>query len=94
MKRLSVSIIQVSDMEKEVEIYVRMVDGTEVFVPVKAIQVGANAYQIIDEEQSYDPVLEPWDFKPGDIVSCSYRKFKSDRGHKYLTADKLLNKEQ
>ena len=55
---------------------------------------GANAYQIIDEEQSYDPVLEPWDFKPGDIVSCSYRKFESDRGHKYLTADKLLNKEQ
>ncbi len=44
MKRLSVSIIQVSDMEKEVEIYVRMVDGTEVFVPVKAIQIGANAY--------------------------------------------------
>ena len=83
MKRLSASIIQFSDMEKEVEIYVRMVDGTEVFVPVKAIQIGANSYQIIDEEQSYDPILEPWDFKPGDIVSCSYREFKSDRGHPF-----------
>ena len=50
-----------------------------------------NRFQIEDPKNNYDPVYSPWDFKPGDIVSCKYQKLSDGLGHRsqHLVAKNL-----
>jgi hypothetical protein len=59
MKDLSIDII-----------YVRLLDeGTDVWVPVKAVKVSDSLFKILaDDKYSYDN--EGLEFKPGEVVAC------------------------
>ena len=51
-------------------IYIRLLgEGTDVWVPVKAVEVGVNLFRIIgnNESNSGDENIE---FKPGEVVEC------------------------
>lgn len=50
-------------------IYVALLDeGTDVWRPVEAENLGSGRYRILD--QPYDPANEMWQFVPGDLVRC------------------------
>lgn len=50
-------------------IYVALLDeGTDVWRPVKAENLGSGLYRILD--QPYEPANETWQFVPGDLVNC------------------------
>lgn len=55
-------------------IYVRLLDGTEAFVPVPAIVRGGGIFEITE-----NPLLDPddftaiWEYFPGDSVLCERR---------------------
>lgn len=50
-------------------IYVALLDeGVDVWRPVKARRLGADAYLILD--QDYDRSVETWAFEPGAVVTC------------------------
>ena len=54
------------------KIYVTLIEGTIVYVPVDAIQLNGNNYRIVanEHEDSADTTLI-WQFFPGDVVRCS-----------------------
>ncbi len=63
--------------EKEIiNAFLTIVDGTETFIPVKAIKLGSNKYKVLEYDQ-YDPkdrsVL--YEFKPNDIVNLKKKVF-------------------
>ena len=50
-------------------IYVELLDeGTKVWRPVEALQVGPTQYRI--ESMNRDPEDERWRFQQGDVVRC------------------------
>jgi hypothetical protein len=54
------------------KIYVYLPDElVEVWRPVLAERVEGNQFRIVS--QPYDPADEPWQFMPGDIVTCEVR---------------------
>ena len=56
-------------MIKEETIYVYLLDeGTDVWRPVKAIQVRQNLYKIVSENRASED--ENWQFSTGDLVRC------------------------
>ena len=61
-----------------VEIYVALlnegVDG--VWRPVQAEKISENVYRISSENE-YDREDETWEFSPGTVVICEYRKLYS-----------------
>ncbi|MBO7498355.1 MAG: hypothetical protein J6T64_04090 [Bacteroidaceae bacterium] len=84
-------VVMTEEIGKRVQIYIRMIDATECFVPTEALVLGPNRFQIEDPKNNYDPVYSPWDFKPGDIVSCKYQKLSDGLGHRsqHLVAKNL-----
>jgi hypothetical protein len=66
-------------------IYIRLIDGTSVLVPVEARQLGEQIFQITDNDyldlENDDTNL--WEFFPGDVVNC---KFQDD----LIVAEQLL----
>jgi len=57
-------------------IYIYLLDeGTDVWRPVEAENLGNNRYRIISSNN--DPEDEKWEFQTGDIVSCE-RKILGD----------------
>jgi len=54
------------------QIYVYLLDeGTDVWRPVDAIQVGDATYEIVGGNG--DPEVEHWEFATGDLVRCEQR---------------------
>ena len=50
-------------------IYVALLgEGTDVWRPVEAENLGNGLYRILD--QPYEPANETWQFAPGDLVQC------------------------
>lgn len=57
-------------------IFIRLLEGTETFVPVEAKHLGSNIFEItknsdLDLEED---VTSIWEFFPGDVVSCEKRE--------------------
>jgi len=75
--------------EMERIIYIQLLgEGTLVYRPVPAIEVGENIYQLKGEE-IFDPEDEEWEFLPGTKVSVEQRELE---GEKVLVAiDKKEN---
>ena len=70
------------------KIYIHMIDGTDIWVPVDTVQQADNQF-LIQTFEDFDPAdtsLIP-QFIPGDIVT---RKLKEKENDKYWTADKLI----
>jgi hypothetical protein len=66
-------------------IYVASLDeGLDVWRPVAARRLGANAFLILDED--YDREVEAWQFAPGTVVGC--RKERRD-GREILVATEV-----
>lgn len=64
-------------MTRPAEIFVALPDElVDVWRPVQAERLRANVYRIV--EQPYDRAIEKWQFEPGDIVECEYRKKGDD----------------
>ena len=60
-----------------IEIHVRLLDeGTEVFRPTRALDLGEDRFQIL-ATADYDPELETWEFVPGSIVRAGLRSHES-----------------
>ncbi len=60
-----------------VEIYVALLnEGTAVWRPVKAEQISEGVFRILPEND-YDPSIEDWEFLPGTIVQCEFKKLNS-----------------
>jgi hypothetical protein len=72
-----------SSTEKSIEIHVQLLDeGTEVFRPTRALDLGGGRFQI-QATPDYDPKLETWEFVPGSIVRTGLR---SDESGQYKIA--------
>lgn len=72
-----------SSTSRSVEIHVRLMDeGTEVFRPTRALDLGEGRFQI-QAPADYDPELETWEFVPGSIVRVGLR---SDESGQYRIA--------
>lgn len=68
-------------MEKT--IYIKLLgEGTIVYRPVPAIEIGKNIYQLKGEE-IFDPDDEEWEFLPGTKVKVKQKKLE---GKKVLLA--------
>ena len=62
-----------SSMKRSIEIYVRLLnEGTEVFRPTRALDLGDGRFQM-QATEDYDPALEAWEFVPGSIVRIGWR---------------------
>ena len=62
------------------KIYVRFVDGTNVYIPVDARFVSDNIYQILpDSEFDYDDDATLFEFGPQDIVKVKSQQLAADR---------------
>lgn len=60
----------------ESKIYVKLIEGVEVKVPVKAVQLEDSTYKIIEiEEYDEKDWTAVWEFLPGDIVKCSSESY-------------------
>lgn len=71
-------------------IYITLLEGTSVLVPVKARKINQNIYEIL-ENDSFDSndATSIWEFFPGDLVEC--RKDKDVDSNEELTvASKLI----
>jgi hypothetical protein len=44
-------------------------EGTDVYRPVPAVDIGSGRYVLLRPDQ-YDPDDEEWMFLPGDVVTC------------------------
>lgn len=59
-------------MKDRVQIYVALLgEGTEVWRPVEAEQIGPVAYRLAGPV----PEGETWEFQPGDVVRCKEKLF-------------------
>lgn len=58
------------------QIYVRLIDGVEVFVPVVARQLDEDVYEIMEIPSfDLDDFSSIWQFFPGDVVRCEKKIF-------------------
>lgn len=72
-----------SSTKTSIKIHVRLLDeGTEVFRPTQALDLGAGRFQI-QATADYDSDLETWEFVPGSIVRTGLR---SDESGQYRIA--------
>lgn len=57
-------------------IYVRLLEGTETFVPINAKHIDENLYEIVHNKylQLEDDATSIWEFLPGDVVRCIKKK--------------------
>jgi hypothetical protein len=62
------------------KIYVHLIDGTDVWVPVEAKEIGEDQYEILDNVE-YDDLdtSELFEFFPGDIVKLGQRTFSEGK---------------
>ncbi|NCB43825.1 MAG: hypothetical protein EOM59_14590 [Clostridia bacterium] len=67
----------------ENKIYVKVIEGSEGYEPVKAVFIKDNVYKILDENNAYDELYNPWEFKPGEMVHCR-EMFLSGTGGKQI----------
>jgi hypothetical protein len=66
-----------STTQKKVVIYVRLLgEGTEVFRPVQALELGNGLFRL-EATSDYDPEDEIWEFVPGSDVRGEVRPFDS-----------------
>lgn len=72
------------------KIYIQLLDGATVFVPVNATRLSDNQYKILDDKEFTDYVdsLYVHEFYPGDIVELEPYKFSN--GSKGFVATKLI----
>jgi len=69
-------MLEVTDLNTKT-IFVKLLnEGTDVWRPVKAEEIGELTYRIIDDG-SYDPNDEEWEFLPGSKVVCQMQKKSS-----------------
>ena len=70
------------------KIYIRLIDGALVFVPVAAEKISEDEFRILTtEELDLDnDATAIWEFFPGDIVKC-----KKDLKRNFIVADKLIS---
>ncbi len=61
---------------KTTKIYIRLLEGPEVLVPVEAELMENNNYKIVSNEilDIEEDATSIWKFFPGDIVKCVNRK--------------------
>jgi len=73
------------------QIYIQLLDGTTVLVPVNAIKLLNNQYEILDDKEftGYFDSSDIYEFYPGDIVELEQHKFSD--GKTGLVATKLIN---
>jgi transcription antitermination factor NusG len=63
-------------IKKAINVFLRFIDGTETFVPVKAEEINDNVYQILRfEEYNSEERSVLYEFKPGDIVNIKKQEF-------------------
>lgn len=77
-------------MASEKTIYVYLLDeGTDVWRPVKAIQVKENIYKILSANP--DPEDEIWQFNKGDFVRCESKPLsgKGNYQDKLVAVEKI-----
>lgn len=69
-------------------IYVRVIEGSDGYEPVNAIKIKDNVYKLIDKEDSYDEIYNPWEFPPGTLVRTEFQELVGIGGQKgfYLVA--------
>lgn len=65
-------------MSGRTKIYVALLDeDVDVWRPVSAEHVAGKVYRITDK--SHDPLLESWQFRPGDAVVCDLIEVQGER---------------
>ena len=52
------------------DIYIKVIEGSEGYEPIKAEFIKESVYKVLDETNSYDELYNPWEFKPGEKVYC------------------------
>lgn len=58
---------------KDNEIYIRLIDGTECLVPVKAALIEPNLFKITDNQYiDFEDATSIWEFFPDDVVECEF----------------------
>jgi len=58
------------------KIHVRLIDGTEVFVPINARHIDGNRYELLDDkEYEYEDSNYLFEFYPEDIIELRQHKF-------------------
>jgi len=73
------------------KIYVYLLDeGTDVWRPVDAIQVGDATYEIVG--RNGDPEDEHWEFDTGDLVRCEQRALSG--GMHIIAVERLSPKQK
>ena len=62
------------NLNEVVEIYVRLLEGGEVLVPVKAVCIEANLFRIIENQYiDQEDATSIWEFFPDEIVECELK---------------------
>lgn len=75
-------------MQEDETIFVRLIDGIEVLVPVKGTRVSEDSYKILDNPYlDLEDETSIWEFFPGDTVYVSARENRT-------VAEVLLEKSQ
>lgn len=70
-------------------IYIKIIDGTEAYIPCQAESLSSGLFKIIEISGfNLDDDTCIWSYFPNDTVECSLKELSDS---KYLVADKLLN---
>jgi hypothetical protein len=73
------------------KIYVHLIDGTDVWVPINVKQIQGNQFEILENKiYSETDTDELFEFFPGDVVESEEHTFQD--GTKGQTAKKLISK--
>ena len=74
------------------QIYIRLLEGTQTYVPLKARRMPDGSYKILDNPylQLEDDITSIWEFFPGDVVQC--RKEDNDLIAYELLASSFKNR--
>lgn len=63
---------------EQIEILMPLLEeGTTVFRPVPSVKISDRVYKVLGEDV-YDPAVEVWAFKPGQIVEVEEREFEGE----------------
>lgn len=62
------------------DIYIKVIEGSEGYEPIKAEFIKDGIYKILDETNSYDELYNPWEFKPGEKVYCIEKVLSGEGG--------------
>ncbi len=61
------------NLNQDNQIYIRLIDGVEVLVPVKAISLESNLFRIIENQDlDFEDETSIWEFFPDDVVECEF----------------------